>query len=296
MSPVRSCRPTFLRSAVFLGAIVACGAWLRCWHIGGQLLLDDEWHALNFVQGKDLFSVLVGQGLGANSIPVNIWTWILMNTSGWSEILLRLPSLVVGIASIAVIPLLVRRLLPGFAWQLVAAAMAISPVLTFYSRVARPYAPAALLGGASVLLAGIWLRERKQRHLYLAAAAGALAVWWHLYSLVPVGTALAVAALLACLGDARAEKVPFLRVAVRLWRPALLFAVPVLVLVGIPNAIDPWWLSAFKAGERASLETLWGVVEIVFGTSSTVLRLLCLAFFFRGWVAIRASDRDLFAL
>lgn len=296
MSASRYSRSTILYGAVFLAVAVACGAWLRLWNIGGQFLLDDEWHAVNFAPGKDFLGVLFGQGLGANSIPVNLWSWIVLNGPGWSELWLRLPSLAAGIAAIVAIPLAARRFVPGAGWPAVAAAIAISPVLSFYSRVARPYAPAALLGAASVLLAVLWVRERKDRYIYPAVAAGVLAIWWHLYSIIPVGTALLAAAILAGRQDAREGGRTFVACAITYWRPAAWFAVSLFVLVGIPNLIDPWWLGVFQAGEHASLATLWGVVGIVFGTASAPLKAVCLALFLRGWIAIRSSERELFAV
>ncbi|HEY3490941.1 MAG TPA: hypothetical protein VGK27_12595 [Candidatus Deferrimicrobiaceae bacterium] len=294
MSPSQPFRPTIRHNAVFLAAIVACGAWLRCWHLGGQLLLDDEWHALNFVQGKDFLGVLFGQGLGANSIPVNLWAWILLKTSGWSELGLRLPSLVAGIAAVVVIPLLVRRLSGGFVWIAVAAAMAVSPVLVFYSRVARPYAPACLFGAASVLLAAIWMKERKTWQSHVGVLSGALAVWWHLYSVIPVGSALLVTLALACRSDYRAGETALRGYVSRYLAPVLLFVVPLAVLVGIPNVLNPWWLGVFSAGERATAGTLWEVFRLGFGTGSAFLVVFCLGLLLRGWMALYAKERPLF--
>jgi hypothetical protein len=50
------------------------GAVLRLWHWSSQLLLDDEWHALNFVFNRSLMDVFFQQGMGANSIPVNVYS------------------------------------------------------------------------------------------------------------------------------------------------------------------------------------------------------------------------------
>ena len=49
----------------------ALGIFLRLFALPGQVLVDDEWHSLNFVLGKSFFSVLTTHGLGANCIPQN---------------------------------------------------------------------------------------------------------------------------------------------------------------------------------------------------------------------------------
>ena len=64
------------------GWLVACclfaltGMALRLASWSSQTLLDDEWHALNFVFTRSLRDVFLQQGLGANSIPVNVYCWL----------------------------------------------------------------------------------------------------------------------------------------------------------------------------------------------------------------------------
>ena len=56
---------------VALMGIMGLGAALRLWMLESQLLLDDEWHGINYVIGQPLAYVFTHQGLGANSIPMN---------------------------------------------------------------------------------------------------------------------------------------------------------------------------------------------------------------------------------
>src|SRR6185369_14177208 len=140
----RAMRKNSIYLACF-GTLVALGCYLRLWGWTEQLMLDDEWHALNFVLGKSLPEVLFIQGMGANSIPVNVYSWLLLHTVGWSEPLLRLPSMVASMAALIVIPLLVNRLWGRGVALMVCGLMSVSPLLIFYSRISRPYAPAMLL-------------------------------------------------------------------------------------------------------------------------------------------------------
>jgi hypothetical protein len=275
---------------------LAIGAWLRCWHIGGQLLLDDEWHPLFFVPGKGALGVLFGQGSGANSTPVNLWAWLLLKTVGWSEIPLRLPSLLAGIAAVVAIPSLARRVYPGPAAILASFAIAISPVLIFYSRFIRAYAPACLFATTSVLVAALWIRERRSAQLHLAIAAGVAAAWYHPFTAIPVASALLVSVCHACRADSRGGGTTFAGCARGYIVPALLYIVPVALFIGIPILLHPWVNDIFSMGQRPTPATLWDVATICFGTDSAILKIACLGFVLRGWVVLYRSERPLFVV
>ena len=49
---------------VALMGIVGLGTALRLWMLESQLLLDDEWHGMNYVIDQSLAYVFTHQGLG----------------------------------------------------------------------------------------------------------------------------------------------------------------------------------------------------------------------------------------
>lgn len=266
--------------------LVLMGVALRLWNWPSQILLDDEWHALNFVVDRSFVDVFIQQGLGANSIPVNIYTWIVLHTTGWSEPLLRLPSIVAGISALVVIPLLVRRIWGNSVACVTAALLAVSPVLIFYSRTMRPYAPAMLLATSSVLLTLVWLKEGKRRDLLLSSLCGSLAIYYHLYTAIPVGVPLLVALAAAMkpvgqpLGLTLASKSPF----TDLMMAGGIMAAIDGVLVVVPNVLNPWWSHGIHGMDHANLETAVTVLSLLSGTRNPLLMTMILGLLLVGLV------------
>jgi hypothetical protein len=265
------------------------GVGLRLWGWFSQMLLDDEWHALNFVFNRSLGQVALQQGLGANSIPVNLYTWIVLHSTGWSEPMLRLPSLLAGIAALIVVPVMVRRVWGDAVALVTAALLAISPVVIFYSRIARPYAPVMLLGSASVLFTLVWLKEGKRRDIVLSSVCGSFAIYYHLYAAIPVFAPLAVAVV--------AVAIPRLGLAVTSERAVsdLTVAVGILgvlvgVLVVLPNVTNPWWADVHGV-DHATWQTAHTTLSLVAGTRHAMLETLTLALMLSGFFLIFGESK-----
>ena len=92
-----------LRLAAFAGAVLL-GAVLRLHGIRDQLLLSDEWHAPHAAALASAWQLLGLVTLGATSIPLNVYTRLVLDGPGWSELALRLPALVPGLAALIVFP------------------------------------------------------------------------------------------------------------------------------------------------------------------------------------------------
>ena len=137
--------------ALALALAFLSGLWLR-WHLlADQVFSDDEWHGLYYVIGKSPMWLLTHFSIpGATCIPLNFYTWVLGATVGWSELLLRLPSLVCGLLCVLVCPLLARKLIGTQCAIWLGFLLAVSPLLVFYSRICRPYSAVALLAFAAL--------------------------------------------------------------------------------------------------------------------------------------------------
>jgi hypothetical protein len=261
------------RGRQFLLIFVLIGITLRLWHWTSQILLDDEWHALNFVFNRSLMDVLKQQGLGANSIPVNVYCWVVLHTTGWSEPLLRLPSAVAGIAALVVLPLLVKRVWGQSVASVSVALLAVSPIVIFYCRIMRPYAPVMLLAMSSILLTLIWMKGGRRRDLVLSTICGSLAIYYHLYAAIPVGVPLVVAFAAALkpigrrLGLPLESKSPFTDVLVA----GGIMAVIDGVLVVIPNVLNPWWSHDIHNIDHATIDTAVTVISFMAGTRNSLL-------------------------
>src|SRR5665213_899641 len=136
--PLRWNRESSFASALMLAFLA--GLFLRLHLLSGQVLIDDEWHGLYYVIGKSPWWLLTHFSIpGATCIPLNFYTWLLGATIGWSELMLRLPSLVCGLLIVVAGLLLARKLVGTRRAALLAFLLAISPTLVFYSRISRPY-------------------------------------------------------------------------------------------------------------------------------------------------------------
>jgi hypothetical protein len=179
---------------LFLGLIVAIGASLRLYNLSSQILLDDEWHSINEVADKTFLEVLTRFNPHDNSSPpLNLYLLALLKTCGVSELSIRLPAVVAGVLSLIIMPLLVRRIFDDRIALIFASIVAIAPFLIFYSRYGRAYGSVALLCFCALLLAHLWLNTGKPRYAVGFVLTGALAVYAHLLSIVPIAAPFAVA-------------------------------------------------------------------------------------------------------
>ncbi|MDO9263304.1 MAG: hypothetical protein Q7U02_05010 [Desulfosalsimonadaceae bacterium] len=173
------------------------GGFLRCYLISDQVILDDEWHALNFTITHTLWYLLTHFSYaGANIIPVNAYVRMLLVSPGWSEILLVLPSLVAGIAGLLVFPLVLKRIFSGRVTIFFAILLAVSPLIIFYSRVCRPYSMYTFLGFLCIWILYEWSLTGNKRFGLLFALTGVLCIYFHfvgvIFVFVPLGCVIIV--------------------------------------------------------------------------------------------------------
>src|SRR5258708_7950513 len=141
LSPHRSRWLWFVSLALAIGA----GVWLRLDQLASQLLLDDEWHAVYRVVHDAPGAVWLDFGHSDSSIPLTLLYLLEANVTGLSELGMRLPMLGAGLATLVLFPWYAARRVGHAEAVLFAAFLAISPLLYFFSRTARPYALTLLL-------------------------------------------------------------------------------------------------------------------------------------------------------
>src|SRR5471032_3014157 len=163
------------------------GLFLRMYLLADQVFIDDEWHGLYYVIGKSPVWLLTHFSIpGATCIPLNFYNWLLGATVGWSEFILRLPSLVCGLLCVLICPLLAHKLIGTHRAVLLAFLLAICPTLVFYSRISRPYSAVALLAFAALLFAARWMQSGGLRPAVGFVVTGVLAIYFHLFAVVTV--------------------------------------------------------------------------------------------------------------
>ena len=254
----------FVRLLLFAPPILV-GLCLRLYGLCGQILLDDEWHSLNFVLDKSFLEVLTRHGLGANCIPQNAINWIWLHTVGWSEAVLVFPSVLCGAAGLVLFPWLVSRLAGRtvaffFSWLL-----AVSPAAIFYARIVRPYSMVLFFGFLAFLCLALWTREGRPRLLFAYALSGFLSIYFHLYAALPVLAPLGALFILAALRrKVRNAEAPWISMKNAIW-PGLLMAALLALFLGPAHLRNPWWMCLINNGNDAGFG-LWKFLSLLSGT------------------------------
>ena len=178
---MRSAPPlTTVRVALALGA----GAALRLWGIADQVILGDELHTVRNALRSGLGEILTTYLPVDPCLPLSALARLYLEMGlPLTEALLRWPSLLSGIATVVLLPLLLGRDLGPRRTLLWAVLLAVSPTLVYYSRIGRPYAVVALLAPLALILFWRYWEGGSARGAAGYAAVGAGAAWFHLGAL-----------------------------------------------------------------------------------------------------------------
>ena len=274
MAGTLSLRRSYL---AWLALAIGGGIWLRLDQLGSQLLLEDEWHAVYRVVHETPAAVFLDFAHSDSSIPLTLLYFFESQAFGLSEIGMRLPLIAAGIATLVLFPWYVMRSIGRAEALLFALLLAISPLLYFFSRTARPYALTLLL----VWIAHVAFRryveridETRTRDLVLYAAAASLGAWLH-----PVVVPFVVAPFFTAAWRGLRNRAPATRrlALLRLAAPALAAGIPMLALLLPPLLAHPESLSIKSGIDVPRIDTLIGVWYHWFGTGATTAVLICAA-------------------
>ncbi|MDR2688586.1 MAG: hypothetical protein LBB76_02365 [Azoarcus sp.] len=261
-------------------ALAVLAAFLRFQQIDIQWVTDDEWHAIHKVlSGTDYGEIALAVGGADFSIPQTLAYKWLAEHGGINEIGMRLPMLVAGLALV----------IAGGAWGWrhfgVAAGLgfmsllAISPLLTYHSRVARPYAITVLLAWGALLALARWRREGRSgqgkatRWIWIYAATAVMACWLHMavapFVLIPLAALVGVDTWAAWRGRSLAP----LRASIL---PGLGVATAVALLAGLPMWLHRDAMASRMGQDLPMLDTYAGVWFSWLGGDAPWLALACL--------------------
>lgn len=237
-------------------------AWLRLDQLASQVLIEDEWHPVHQVIYYSLAHVLLSFGNADYSIPLTALYYLQSNAFGLSEMGLRLPAVIAGLAAVVVIPLALRLRSDDRIVLVLAVLLAVSPFLVSYSRIARSYA-VTLLG----TYAAFWLLERAIRDGGIAwrPAAGycvlcGLVVWAH-----PITGPMLVAPIVMLWWSAtRHSAMPWRSLALL----TLLTALSMAFMVFPPLIGDPQALAGKSGVDTVTMDTVVGAWHLWLGTGS----------------------------
>jgi uncharacterized membrane protein len=182
------------RFFLVFGLIITGGAFLRLYMLSSQILVGDEWHGVAAVINQSFWGVFTQFNPAQNSSPLlNIYRLFLYKYLWLSEFTLRLPSILAGLLSVIVFPLLVKQFFNKRVALIFAALLSISPFLIFYSRFSRCYSLVLFFCFCTLFLFYRGLLSGKHRHMAGFILTGVLAAYTHLLALIPIVVPLIVA-------------------------------------------------------------------------------------------------------
>jgi hypothetical protein len=248
---------------------IMAGGFLRLYLISDQIILDDDWHALNFTINHSLWYLLTHFSYaGANIIPMNAYVRMLLVSSGWSEILLILPSLVAGVASLLLFPLVLKRVFNSRTTIFFAFLFAVSPLIIFYSRVCRPYSIYTFLGFLSIWIFYEWSLTGGKKIGWLFAVTGILCVYFHFVGVIFIFVPLVCAA-----GIKLMQKFPRLPVIREQILPGFkeLISVGCVILIGLAILLTAAFIQRVPVinadSAHFSIDSMLGFLQILSGSS-----------------------------
>jgi hypothetical protein len=275
--PSRAGTATWLALAALA---IAAGSWLRIHALGSQIIIDDEWHALHKLMRAPMLDIVTHLDYADYSIPMTVYLRWLQDTVGITEWGMHLPMLAAGIALIVAGPWLARAWAPLPARATWAVLLAVSPLLVYFSRTARPYALTALAATIALIAFERWWRSDRHRKRWAVAyvAATFAGGYLHMTSLAFTLMPFLYFGARAIAGDRRGLP-PLLRM-------ALATALPLAAAL-LPPVINDWFMFTAKAGvDSVTPESGYRTVLMLAGTARAGIAaalVACAGFGMRRW-------------
>ncbi|MFK7954626.1 MAG: glycosyltransferase family 39 protein [Lysobacterales bacterium] len=233
--------------------VLVIAAVLRFYLWQDQLIADDEWHALHMVAGQSYWQIFSQFGIADHCIPLTLFYKAAADLGQLNEWIMRLPMLIAGLIAVVWVPKSLSRWLSPAEQLLAGALLALSPLLIYYSRTARPYALLFLLAHLAIPLAYRWWYSRDRRAGWGFAACAVSCAW-----LNPLSMAYTLSPVLWFGADAlrqlfhrhNGEKL------FRLIRLSCGITIAIAALIGAP-VVNDWSALAGKAGSQTTTPETW---------------------------------------
>jgi len=284
---------------VLLALALAVGVFLRSWQLDIQIPLDDEWHAINkLLRATDAHDIATHFGLADYSIPLTLYYRLLYLHGGLTDWGMRLPMLLAGIGLLLAAPWLTRAIVSLQTRSIWVALMALSPLMIYHTRTARPYAITTFLCFVAIFAFRAWWLERAGRWRWAAlyVAATFLAGWLHLVALSFALAPFLFHGAIALRDSLRASGRPQgLR---RLRDLAVLgacVALPLAAALLPPLLADAASLAAKAGTDAATLHSIYRTLLLCFGISSPWLLAAFIALCAIGLRSLWRRERELVA-
>jgi hypothetical protein len=248
--------------------VLGAGTFLRTWQLHGQLLADDEWHAVHKLVKSDFIGIFTSFGFSDHSIPLTAYFELLSRTTGLSEWSMHLPLLLAGILTLMLVPWLLRGTLRSAERLALGSLLALSPLLIYFSRTARPYALSALLAFIALLAFSRWWAKSGDRQGAVYVTSCAMAAWLHPVTLAFTLTPFAFFGVVALWEVFTRPKRKF-RNLLRICLLGLATLAALFLLLAVPVYNDFSLLAAKSGVHSVSLASLWASLSLFIGSANT---------------------------
>lgn len=258
--------------------LAAIGLFLRGWQLRRQILIDDEWHALHKLLSAGYADIASHFGLADYCIPLTLYYRALFDAGILSEWSMHLPPLLAGLALMAAGYWLLRDVADAATRTIWLGLVALSPVLVYLSRTARPYTLAALAVLVAIIAFTRWWRDQRRRDAVSYIVATVLGGWLHLmtlpFTLAPLLLFGSISFFAAVSATTRRAALAQL---LRLITLGLIVAVLLIALL-LPAFIADWSSLARKAGGGSvTLESGWRTWLMLTGSGHASIGVIALA-------------------
>jgi hypothetical protein len=284
---------------VLLALALAVGTFLRVYQLDIQILLDDEWHAINkLLRASSARDVATHFGLADYSIPLTLYYRFLYQHGGLTDWGMRLPMLLAGIGLLVVAPWFTRSTLSLATRSVWVGLMTLSPLMVYHTRVARPYAITTFLVFVAVFAFRFWWQRGEKRWrwgaVYVVAtfAAGYLHLISLSFALSPF-LYYGMFALRDCF--AAADRKAALRRLLDMIVLAVCAVAPLAAALLPPLINDAASLAAKTGTDSATLHSLYRTLLICFGIASPWLLATFAVLCVLGVRSLWRRERDLVA-
>jgi hypothetical protein len=274
--------------------IFLVGAFLRLYLIDDQIILDDEWHGIDFALNNSPWYLLTHYTrLGATCIPLNLYCQLLLTSIGVSEVALLAPSITTGILSLLVFPLLAKSIFNTRTAIFFTCLLATSPLLIFYSRDGRPYSLYLFFGFLALFFLYFWTATGKHKYAYLYVAVGVFAIYLHLLAVVVVISPLLFLLFLTFIPirDHESRQSFHLTLVTRahyvLVLAAMVCALTLLMAYPLLHSLTP-----LNSGQTEfTLNSLAGLLSLLSGTSNKLFIVIFMTLLAYGYLHLHQSNQ-----
>ncbi len=269
-------------------AWIGVGAWLRLSQFGGQIVIEDEWHALHKIVESGARDIFTSFGGNDYSIPLALYDRLLMARGVLTEWSLKAPMLVCGLALLALAPLIAADVADRATRALWIGLLAVSPLFVYFTGTARPYAITVLATLVAVIAVRRWWRGDGLRWGAAYVVATWAAGWLHPITLGFILLPLPYFGLSALRAAIAARDLRPLRRLLAIGALTLALLAPVLA----PPLYFDWTALAEKAGQHAvTAQSAYRTLLLMAGTASPIALGAVLALAAIGTAALWRRDR-----